>query len=256
VAQLEQLLAVAPLGIREAETGLAVAESRLARARRQVERCRVRAPFTGRVVRTTVEAGQFVTPAIPSAVVLADDSVLELRVPLDARQAIHRLQFERDAEAGGGPAWFARPQSVEVNVRWTEAPDTHQWTGVLDRVEELSATTRMLTVVIRVDQRQATNSRGFPMVEGMFCSVTIPGRTLTGVYRVPRWAITVEQAVYKVVKERLVTQPVHVAHTVGEVALVDKGLAQGDVVIVTRLGDPLENRRVALRRVDAKDIFP
>ena len=253
VDELEKGLAVAPLVIGEAEAGLKATEATLARAQRKVDRCTIRAPFHARVVQTAIEVGQFMHAAMES-VILADDSVLEISVPLDAREAQHWLQFEE--EAGNGSAWFPHVKPVACRVRWSDSPETHAWIGALHRVERLSGETRMLTVVVRVPSDQASGSGNFPLVEGMFCSVEVPGRTLKGVFRVPRWAVTVDDTVYKAVDGRLVTQPVHVAFTHEDLALIDEGLRSGDVVIATRLSDPLENSLLDLKRLDPGEVEP
>lgn len=253
VDQLEKSLAIAPLLISEAKTSQEAAESRLERARRQLERCTVRAPFEARVVRAKLEKGQLVHAAA-EMVILADDSVLEIAVPLDVREAHKWLQFQPGA--GSELAWFPDVKPVPCTVRWTEAPDSHQWTGVLHRVEQMSVETRTLKVVIRIQGRDASNAHGFPLVEGMFCSVEIPGRTLTGVFRAPRWAVSVDQTVYLSVDSRLSTRPVRVAYTHQDEVFIDDGLEPGELLVVTRLSDPLENILLDLNRIDVEAAIP
>jgi multidrug efflux pump subunit AcrA (membrane-fusion protein) len=91
-----------------------------------------------------------------------------------------------------------------------------------------------------------------PLVEGMFCFVEIPGRTLDGVFRLPRWAVSFKNTVYASVNGRLATVPVEVARTEGEEAFVSEGLKSGDVVITNRLIDPLENSRLEVTFIDAE----
>jgi hypothetical protein len=71
--------------------------------------------------------------------------------------------------------------------------------------------------------------------------VEIPGRTLNGVIRLPRWAVSFENTVYTAEEGRLKTRPVEVARLEEGYAFVQSGLQPGDVVITTRLVDPLEN---------------
>ena len=253
VDELEKHLAVAPLLITEAQSARKASEARLDRAHRQLDRCNVRSPFDARVVRSLVEKGLLVHAAV-EMVVLADDSVLEISVPLDARQAHQRLQFK--SGRGEDLAWFSEVEPVECKVRWTEAPETHQWTGVLHRVEQMSVETRTLRVVVRIEGGQADNARGFPLVEGMFCSVEIPGRTLHEVYRAPRWALSFDDTVYLAANDRLVTRPVRVAYIHKEEVLIDQGLEEGEVLIVTRLGNPLENALLDLNLVEAEAAIP
>ena len=253
VDELEKGLAVAPLLVNEAEAGVMAAEAALARAQRRVDRCAVTAPFHARVVRATIEEGQYLHAATET-VILADDSVLEISVALDAREAQRWLLFEDEPDEGS--AWFASVKPVACAVRWTDSPETETWTGTLHRVEQLSLETHMLTVVVRVSNEQARGSGSFPLVEGMFCSVAVPGHTLTGVFRVPQWAVTVDDTVYKSVDGRLVTQPVRVAYAYEDVAVIDQGLNAGELVIATRLSDPLENSLLDLTRIDPGEVLP
>ena len=253
--EMEKNLAITPLLIQEAEAVLKAAEARLARARLKLERCDVRASARARVFRTAIEEGQFVH-AGTEVVALADDSVLEIRVPLDAREAYQWLKLDDAESPETGAAWFSNVTPTACTVRWTEAPETHRWTGVLHRIEQLSVATRTLTVVVRVSGEEASQGDGFPLVEGMFCSVEIPGRMLEGVFRVPRWSVGVDQSVYLAVDGRLVTRPVRVAYTYEDFALIDQGLEEGDILVATRLVDPLERSRLDLVVVPAEEVIP
>ena len=84
-------------------------------------------------------------------------------------------------------------------------------------------------------------SLGLPLVEGMFCCVDIPGKTLKNIYRLPSWAVSYKNTVYKIQDGRLKTVPVKVARVEGDTAIVSDGLQPGDMVVSTRLADPLEN---------------
>ena len=103
--------------------------------------------------------------------------------------------------------------------------------------------TRTLTVAVRVDVETAPkkNPRSLPLVEGMFCSVKIPGRSLHQVFRLPRQAVSFENTVYTAEGNRLRTVQVEVVRIDGEYAYVADGLNVGDTVVTTRLIDPLEN---------------
>jgi multidrug efflux pump subunit AcrA (membrane-fusion protein) len=240
-ARLAQSIALYPLQIRETEHSLEAARARMDLARTRWERCVVRAPFTARVKTAAVEAGQYVAPGNALAT-LANDSVLEIRLPLDSRDARSWLLFRAERVEGGG-AWFNRLEPVACRIRWTEDPDGPSWTGRLHRVVRFNEETRTLTVAVRVSGADAfsADDGSLPLVEGMFCSVEIPGRTLVGVYRLPRWAVTFDETVYVAKEGRLRTVPVTVARTQGEESLVAGGLEPGDRVITTRLVDPLEH---------------
>ena len=105
-----------------------------------------------------------------------------------------------------------------------------------------------MTVAVRVEAQNALSrdEDEIPLVEGLFCSVQIPGRILQGVFEVPQWAVSLENTVYLAVDGRLKTVPVTVARTEGDSAFVSSGLEEGDAVITTRLVEPLEGTRVEL----------
>ncbi|MEA1948999.1 MAG: efflux RND transporter periplasmic adaptor subunit [Thermodesulfobacteriota bacterium] len=206
-----------------------------------LERCEVRAPFNARIKSVSLEKGQYVTPG-QSIVTLADDSVLEIHVPLDSRDARKWLRFNKD-ETKEKIAWFSALEQAPCKISWTENNNGQTWDGRLHRVVKFNQQTRTLTIAVRFDAETALKKkpRSLPLVEGMFCSVKIPGRTLHNVFRLPRQAVSFENTVYIAVDNRLKTIPVKVARVEGENAYVTNGLNAGDMVVTTRLIDPLEN---------------
>ena len=248
--QMARQIALYPIQIKEAESTLASARARLTLAEINLKRCKVAAPFEGRVKSADLEVDQFVSPG-QIVLVLADDSLMEIHVPVDSRDAKEWLLFKaRDNNMKN--AWFAGLEPVACRIRWTENPEGNVWEGRLHRVVIFKQQTRTLTIAVRIDAENATRSTeaGLPLVEGMFCSVQIPGKKLENVFRLPRWAVTFDNRVYIANAEnRLQTVPVSVARTEGDTIYISEGLAAGDTVITTRLIDPLEN---ALLAVDLK----
>ena len=210
-------------------------------AETNLERCEVRAPFNARIKSVSLEKGQYVTPG-QNIVTLADDSVLEIHVPLDSRDARKWLRFNKN-EATEKIAWFSALEQAPCKISWTENNNGQTWNGRLHRVVKFNQQTRTLTIAVRFDAETALKKkpRSLPLVEGMFCSVKIPGRTLHNVFRLPRQAVSFENTVYIAVDNRLKTIPVKVARVEGENAYVTDGLNAGDMVVTTRLIDPLEN---------------
>lgn len=194
--QMAQAVELYPLRIREAEAGLESAKAQLYLARTRLERTEVRAPFTGRLEEVQVEEGQYVSPGA-SVLTLANDALLEIRVPLDSRDAQRWLVFTNERPTGSA-AWFGAPEPVTCTVRWSEDPHEHEWQGTLDRVVSFDENTRTVTVAVRLEGEQAlsTDGEGLPLVDGMFCNVAIPGKMMEKVYRLPRWAVTFEEQVY------------------------------------------------------------
>ncbi len=244
--QMAKTVELYPLQIKETESSLMAARSRMETAKIRLERCTVRAPFNGRVKSVSIEKGQYVSPGM-SVITLADDSVLEILVPLDSRDANEWLSFNDD-KSNVSNAWVRGLKKAECRIRWTESKSGNYWKGNLDRVVRFDEQTRTVTVAVRVEGTEALsiNNGGLPLVEGMFCAVDIPGKTLENVYGIPRWAVSFENTVYVESNGKLKTLPVEVARSQDEKTYISAGLKPGDRVIVTRLVDPLENSRLII----------
>ena len=245
--QMSRALALYPLQIQEINSSIEAAKARVAIAKVNLLRCRVTSPFTGRIKNAAIEIGQYVSPGQP-VVTMADDTLLEIQVSLDARDARQWLLFD-NPPAESLTTWFSKPTPVVCKLRWTENPEAELWAGIMDRVVQFDPQTRTLTVAVKLDtsspQLDATSP--FPLVEGMFCMVDIPGKTLRNVVRLPRWSVSFENTVYMLTDEsRLKTVPVTVIYAEGENVFVSKGLTPGQTVITTRLNDPLENALLAV----------
>ena len=103
--QMARMIALYPIQIKEAQSGLASARARLTVAEINLKRCKVAAPFKGRVKSVALEINQFVSPG-QNVLTLADDSVLEIRVPIDSRDARKWLMFKPDSNDDPGQRGF------------------------------------------------------------------------------------------------------------------------------------------------------
>lgn len=257
VDQLSQALEVYPVRIREAESALRAAEARRDLAQIALQRTVVKAPFNARVQSVTLEEDQYVAPGA-NILTLADDSILEISVPLDSREARKWLQFKNPGEKLVD-AWFRQVVPVPVEIRWTEDPTGHVWKGYLHRVEKFDQDTRTVTVAVRIsgDDAKSLDQEGLPLVQGMFCEVRIPGEPLKNAYRIPASAVSFDGKAYLAVDGRLRTVQLTRAINIGEQAIITDGLKPGDIVITTRLVNPLENTPVeivALESATAPDV--
>ena len=213
----------------------------MTRAEINLERCRVVAPFTCRITDKKIETGQYVAPG-KMVLGLADDSILELEVPLDSSDAFQWLQFADNRAATA--AWFAKIKPVQCEVIWTEEA-TNRAIGILNRVSFFDEQTRTVKVVLNIDARQFQEQQAaMPLVAGMFCKVLIPGGSMQQVVELPRWAVSFENTVYVIRDGRLVTVPVVVARVQDNKSYISKGLKDGEQVVTTRLVNPLERSLV------------
>jgi RND family efflux transporter MFP subunit len=233
-------IAVFPIQIDEAENDLHAARARLDNALAELERCTVRAPFACRVKDVSLEQHQHVEPG-QDVLTLADDSMLEVLVSLDSREVRSWFQFNVTRKAGNN-GWFGDIKDTSCSIRWIEDNENLCHKGFLHRVVEFDEATRTITVAVRMADREISASPGsLPLVEGMFCEVTIPGRILENVVRLPAHALSIENTVSVYRAGRLKTVPVQVAREEGEQVFILSGLNPGERVIITRLINPIEN---------------
>jgi len=217
------------------------------RAEIQLKRCRIEAPFAGRITTLNVDQDEYVKNG-QKLITLVDDRNLEVVVPLDSRDASQWLKLNNKETPPQTDSWFPLPERVPCTVVWSENP-TVRGPGILDRVVRFEPRTRMLSVAVILNRQQRSP---FPLNEGMFCRVTIPGRTLHAVFVVPREAVNLSSTVLVVKGQRLQRRKVSVVREENGLAVIRDGLAPGDIVITTRLENPLENSRVRIIRQDGK----
>ncbi|MHC4599594.1 MAG: efflux RND transporter periplasmic adaptor subunit [Planctomycetota bacterium] len=240
---LENGVALYPDRIRETEKLIALAEIAVESAALNLKKTEVTAPFAGRVVRVAVEKEAVVAPG-REAVRLADDRRLEIVAPLDGADVARWFPFSGGGSSGGEEEmwWFAKPDGeVEVRVRWVEMARAGYWAGRIDRIERYDPQTRTVSVVVAVDSPgawrgdEAGASPPYRLVEGMFCRVEIPGRTLGVVLVAPSASVDQDGTVFAAREGRL--QRVRVDEVVRREegwTFVRGGLKAGDLVLTSK----------------------
>jgi len=221
-------------------------EQALRLAQLRIERCTLRALFDCRIAELDVEQDEYVTPG-KKLLTLVDDADLEMVVSLDSRDVLNWLQFDGKTANEEG-SWFGKPKPVICRIFWTENTKV-RGQGHLDRVVRFDPKTRTVLAAVHLDPNPGAV---FPLVEGMFCRVSIPGRSLAAAFVLPRRAVSFENTVYVAVKGRLRTKTVTVAQADEDRAIITGGLEAGDIVITTRLEQPLENSLLDVTLEDAE----
>ncbi len=202
-----------------------------------LRRCEVRAQFNGRLNNVSLENGQFVL-AGKRVLTFVDDMVLDINVSIDSSEAGKWLYFEQTKKT----KWFAGIKQVPCEIRWTESLSVRPWKGILHRIVEYDRKTRTVTLAVRADCNETEwggNGDG-NLVDGMFCSVKIPGKTMYNVIRLPRSTLSMENTVYTAVNNRLVTVPVDLLRSEDDYVYVNGGIDNNDLIVTTRLVNPLE----------------
>ncbi|HJL85561.1 MAG TPA: efflux RND transporter periplasmic adaptor subunit [SAR324 cluster bacterium] len=211
-------------------------------ARLNLDRSVLHAPFDGRIKSITIEKGQFVSTG-DVLVTLVDDTILEVHVSLDSEKARKILRFSQ--ETGNTKRfWFANLLKVPSAIQWTQNNESVRATGVTDRVLKFDPKARTLQIAIRLNAENKLFTNTFPIVEGMFCQVRIPGKPLQNVIKLPRQAVGYDNKINIVTENRLKTVPVGVKWVDDGNVYVSSGIRENEKIILTRLSNPVENTLV------------
>ncbi len=213
--------------LRHAEAGLEAARAALAQAELNLDRCRITAPFAGRVLDETVDTGQYVRTGEVLGRIY-DTDVAEITVNLADRDlAWVAVPRTPDDETEGSPA----------TVSATFAGGEHAWPGRAVRVGgAIDDASRTVPVVVEVADPYAIEGDRPPLLSGMFVAVTFASDAPAGAVTIPRKALRGDGHVWLLDGEnRLVIRDVTVARAGVEHAVIGAGLAPGDRVITSNL---------------------
>lgn len=228
----------------EARADVKAAEADLARARRDLERTSIRAPYDGLVREKAVDLGQYVSVGTRLGVTVAVDYA-EVRLPLSAEQ---RELVELPNDAPG------TEDSVGPKVRLTASTGrgSETWDARIVRSEGVvDPESRMIYLVARIEDpyrlRQAEGANSRPLEIGTFVTAEISGRELSNVFPMPRAALTSDDDVLLVEEEsRLRIRPVKIVWADRDVAYVRGSLTSPVRVVTSALEAPVDGMSVRI----------
>ncbi len=228
----------------DAQAALKAAEAELGMARLALERTSIRAPFDGRVREKVVALGQYLTPGQKIATVHAIDYA-EVRLPVsDRKLAFLELPLSYHDGTGSVPGPPAT-LSAEFTGR------RYQWSGRVVRADgELDQRSRMLNLVVRVEDPYGRHPERPPLAVGLFVDAEIAGRTVVGTL-LPRSALRGDDRVLVVDEEmRLRFRGVDVVRTLKESVIVGSGLSSGERVCISPLDVIVDGMAVRVAEVE------
>jgi RND family efflux transporter MFP subunit len=263
-----------PTGLQAREPQLASARAALEAAlaaeeaaKRNLDRCEIRAPFDGMVARAGVRPGQFAALATPLGELFATD-VAEVRLPLIASD----LSFI-DLPRPGAKVALTQPPKVTLSARAGERRT--EWLGHIVRSEEtVDPMNRMVYVVAQVvDPYGLAKRDGAPLRSGTFVRASIEGRTQENVIVLPRQALRGKDRVwiadpvwiesetstlqewlgYRDQQTRLIFRSVDVSFADAKQVIVAAGIQQGEQVVVSLLAAVVDGMGVKVREAESTD---
>ena len=201
-----------------AEAKLDAAKADVARAQRNLERTRLRAPYAGRIRSTSTDIGSYVNVGSPLAEMYATDR-LEVMLPLSSDD----FAFVRTEP--GTP--------ITLRTQGGEFPAT------IARISgEVDADTRQVSIIAAIENAQE-------LLPGEFVTADITGITLDNTVAIPRRALYGTGQVLSVDdSERLRFRDVTVARTSGETVYISDGISAGDRIATTTLAAPIDGMEV------------
>lgn len=222
--------------LENAQANLASAQAVLEQAELDLARTRIVAPFNCRVRSEEIAPGQYVRVGSPVAVLAATD-IAEIIVPLPLDD-LRWLDLVKPEGAARGSA---------ATVRLVLNGETYEWPGYVDRsLGEIDPASRMARVVVRVAEPYSGAARRLDLEVGMFVEILIQGRTLENVTVLPRKALRENSRVWLAAKNTLQIRPVVPVRIEQDEVLIGKGLADGDLVVVSALSGAMAGMQLRI----------
>ncbi len=218
----------------QAKARIESARANLKRAQRDLAQTELKAPFDGRVLSTTADLGQYVSaaPATPIARIYATDRA-EIRLPVTTREA--ELLESKD-----------RPQRF-VRIQKANTENSPTWVAHFARMEAtIDPNSRLLYAVAEIEAPFAPSSKNpEPLRRGQFVTAEIEGRTISGAYVLPRYALRSSDTVYIVTEAgTLKTRKVDILKSDAGEIVITEGLMPGERVAISPIAYYIENMPV------------
>ena len=221
---------------------------RIKKAKRDMGKTILRAPFDGVVVSESADLGQLVGPGSPVARIAGIDRFwVQVSIPVSQLQFIDVPGINAIGDVGS-KASVAQPGAT------AEEPREGRVLRVLPSVEERG---RMAQVLVAVDDplglKLPPGERLTPLLVGTYVQLEIEGKVLENVVPIPRKALRDDEHVFVVGKDgTLETRNIEIAWRERGRVLVEKGLEAGDRVVVTPLPMATDGMKVDVS--DAVDV--
>lgn len=219
-----------------AEAKVEAATAAVAKAERDLERTKVRAPYAARIDSTRADLGAFVGTGT-ALVNIYSQGPYEVRLPV----SLDDYAFVEQNAAGDPQA------GADLHVE--AAGRQFRWSAKVVRSEgKIDRSSRSLYLVAEVDAEKDEASLLQP---GLFVEAKVDGVTLKNVFRVPLQAFrNLEQVVVVSPDNKLYFRDVEVIRREAGHALVGKGLESGERVLLTELPDVVEQMTVRVREAE------
>ena len=210
------------------------------KAKLDLEKTRITAPFDGWVLEKAVEAGQHVGTGQHLGTIYLDGALeIEVRIPM------------KDLK------WLPRSldpnHPVSAEIEFSGDGTSHTWQGRMVRIKaQMEQRTRTLPVIVGIEssRHKERENQGMRLRPGMFVRVKIKGKEIERAYVLPRHVVHPGDVVYTVNDQRMKIKPVRVLHTHQETVIITEGLSDGERIIKSPLSSPMDGMLLRIKGED------
>jgi RND family efflux transporter MFP subunit len=225
---------------------VSAAQAAVERARLDLQRSKVTAPFDAQILSRSVNVGSQVSPGDELAQLVGIEAYWVIAtVPV---RSLQWVQFP-DAECEDSAC-----QGSDVTLRnpGTWPPGAERKARVSRMLGTLDQQTRLARVLITVSDPLARNTEGPPLILDTLIETEIEGRPLENVIRLDRDHLHQDDTVWVMKDNELQIRNAEVVFQDAEHAYLRSGLDDGDEVVTTTLATVAEG--IGLRRIDAEPV--
>tara|TARA_B100001094_G_scaffold333148_1_gene409021 strand:- start:3173 stop:4429 length:1257 start_codon:yes stop_codon:yes gene_type:complete len=218
--------------LKQEKANVDYAKAALERAKRNLDRTAIRAPFDGLIRVRNIDLGQYITSG-KMVGELYDTRMTEIRLPISAQDIAFLPDYQNE--------------TVGVTLTAKLAGQPVIWEGIITRDEGIiDETNRMLYLIAEVKDpyiRLNQTEHQHPLKFGSFVSAQIQGMQLSGVFKIPRYLVRDDQ-VMLVNNKKISYQKVTVIRSDKKFAYISAGLKAGDLISLTQLENVQEGAAI------------
>ncbi|KXJ61032.1 MAG: efflux transporter periplasmic adaptor subunit [Alteromonas sp. Nap_26] len=211
-------------------------EAKLERAKRNLSRTQIIAPYNGIVVERNIDLGQFVSTGSSIGMIYSTDTA-EVRLPITDSD----LMFVSIASQ--------KSEGAPVKLSATVGGVMRSWQGKLVRSEGVLDTgSRVIYAIVEVEDPYSVHGeRGAPLRFGQFVEAQITSRQTENLMVLPRSILRLDNTILTVNDNREIEiKPVEIARTTAKDVFIQSGLGEGSLVVTSAVPNPYNGMKVRL----------
>ncbi len=207
------------------------AEASILRAKRNLERTEIRAPYDAMIESRNIGLGSFVNMGSEIGKVLGT-AIAEVRLPV----ADNQLKF-----------LVAQGKQAQVKLAGTYSGETTEWIASIARSEGvIDNTSRMSYLVAEIADPYGINEDKTPLRFGSYVNAAIIGIEVQQASVIPNYLISEGRIALLDSDSKLHFADIEIIRQDGANAIVSSGLTEGDRMITSALDYPIQGMALAL----------